>query len=347
MRIKTLLASLTLAATSLVAGAESNGNPPLTLVFTGDIMMGTTYPTVRLPMNDGRNLFTDVAPLLSKADIAAGNLEGAMCEGGKPRKKESSLTYAFRMPTRYGALLKRAGFDFMSLANNHSLDFGSAGAEQTIVTLRNNGIKPAGIRGLCETAIIEKGGIKYGFCAFGHNHYTPSISNTDKVRQLLSGLRDKVDVLIVSFHGGAEGKDFGRVPQGKEMFHGENRGDVRKFAHLCVDEGADVVYGHGPHVVRALELYKGRLIAYSLGNFCTPCGISVAGTGGHAPVLEVRVSRKGRFLDGRIHSFLQRYGTGPKRDGKHTAALQIRRLTQADFPHTPLNIKPDGAIFRK
>lgn len=347
MTIRKIIATLSFAASFLVAGAESDGTPPLTLVFAGDVMMGTTYPTVRLPQNDGRNLFLDVAPILNKADIAAANLEGPMCEGGDFRKKKTAMTYAFRMPPRYAVWLKRAGFDFMCLANNHSLDFGIAGAKATMHALGSNGIKYAGINGLCETAIIEKGGIKYGFCAFGHNHYTPSTSNINRIKKLLSRLREEADVIIVSFHGGAEGQSYDRVPHGKEMFHGENRGNLRKFAHLCIDEGADVVFGHGPHVVRALELYKGRLIAYSLGNFCTPCGISVVGEGGYAPILEVRVSEKGRFLDGRIHSFIQRYGTGPKRDDKHRAARKMKGLTEKDFPNTRISIKPDGAIFRK
>lgn len=110
---------------------------------------------------------------------------------------------------------------------------------------------------------------------------------------------------------------------------------------------ADIVSGHGPHVCRAIELYKNHLIAYSLGNFCTPFGISVEGKSGYAPLLEVRTLRDGRFVSGRIHSFIQQYGMGPRFDPDGNAAREIRRLTSLDMPGTPLLISGDGTISRK
>jgi len=88
---------------------------------------------------------------------------------------------------------------------------------------------------------------------------------------------------LVSFHGGGEGVGFEHVPFVMETFVNEKRGDVNAFAHAAVDAGADLVFGNGPHVCRALELYNDRLIAYSLGNFCTYTNVSVAGSCGYAP----------------------------------------------------------------
>lgn len=101
----------------------------LTIAMTGDIMMGTTYPTAALPANEGRGLFKDVAPILQKADIAVGNLEGTLCDGGQSTKKSGKYSYAFRTPVSFGARLKEAGYDFLSMANNHAFDFGWQGGE--------------------------------------------------------------------------------------------------------------------------------------------------------------------------------------------------------------------------
>ena len=131
------------------------------------------------------------------------------------------------------------------------------------------------------------------------------------------------------------------------MFCGEDRGSLRSFAHFCIDAGADVVFGHGPHVARAMELYKEHLIAYSLGNFCTPYGISLSGISGYAPLLEVKLDSAGRFSGGRIHSFLQVRGQGPRLDSKHLAAQEVCRLTQLDCPQGLLQISDEGVLRRK
>lgn len=100
-------------------------------------------------------------------------------------------------------------------------------------------------------------------------------------------------------------------------------------------------------MVRAVELYKEHLIAYSLGNFCTPYGMSLTGISGYAPVLEVKVLPDGRFAGGRIHSFIQQRGVGPRIDTQNSVAREMRRLTQLDVPNTPIHIAEDGTITRK
>ena len=316
----------------------------ITIAMVGDMMLGTTYPKPQLPRNGGRNLFDDVRDLLVGADIAVGNCEGAICEGGKCTKGKGKYSYAFRMPTSYAMLFKEAGFDFLSLANNHSNDFGSEGIRQTMVMLDSMDIRYAGVKGMCRTATLRRRGVTYGFCAFGHNSYTYRHQDESLVKEIISSLRDSCDILIVSFHGGAEGKDKTHLPEGSESFLGEHRGNLRQFAHLCIDEGADIVYGHGPHVCRAIELYKGHLIAYSLGNFCTPAGINVTGVSGYAPVIVARVDSKGHLVNGRIHSFIQSYGVGPKTDFEDKVAKSIRSLTQSDFKDSHLVIEDDGSF---
>lgn len=341
--------------TSVIAYEEGDGaqadtaaapaDDGVTIALTGDIMLGTTYPEAALPADDGRRLFADAREVLLRADIAAGNLEGAVCDTTHAKSaSKAEGAYLFRMPPSLAPRLKEAGYDLMSLANNHALDFGYGGARSTERALDRLGISHAGLQGRNECAIVERRGVKFGFCAFGHNYYTLKHKDLGKAKRLLDSLRRNADIVIVSFHGGAEGVKSSHLPYGKETFMNEDRGDLRAFAHFCVDNGADVVFGHGPHVVRCVELYKDRFIAYSLGNFCTPYGISIMGKSGYAPVIEVSTDRQGRFRSGRIHSFIQRKGDGPRRDTANLAAKEIRNLTRTDIKDSRLEIENDGAI---
>ena len=338
MRIRLL--SLTLA----VFGILPFHAQTLNIAMTGDIMMGTTYPSIMLPANNGRDLFRDAKDILAGADLTVGNLEGAICDGGRSTKGTGPNSYAFRTPTSYGHLLKEAGFDFLSMANNHANDFGLEGIESTESVLDEQGILYSGIAGRVESAVIERKGLKIGLCAFGHNSYTLKHTDLSVVGRIVDDLVKRCDLVIVSFHGGAEGRTKSHLPQGAETFLGENRGSLRQLAHFCIDHGADVVYGHGPHVVRGMEVYKGRFIAYSLGNFCTTYNVSLTGISGYAPIAEIKVDRQGRFLKGQIHSFIQQRGTGPRTDKSGSVARQIKTLSEQDPPASEAVISSEGTI---
>lgn len=338
------------AESPLAANGESlegHDAKPLVISMSGDIMMGTTYPAPMLPTNDGRDIFRDAKPFIREADLAVGNLEGAMIDGGESAKAPGKYSYSFRMPTRYGSHLSDAGYDFLSMANNHANDFGVEGVISTERVLDREGIRYAGIRGRTESVLLEKDGVRYGLCAFGHNIYTLRHQDLESAGRIIRDLRDRADIVIVSMHGGAEGRDKRRVPHGTEMFLNENRGDLRTFTHFCIDNGADVVYGHGPHIVRAVELYKGRFIAYSLGNFATPYGINVQGITGYAPLINITLDRQGRFLGGKIHSFIQHRGIGPRHDPARLAAREIKALTELDMPGTGIVLDNEGNIRLK
>lgn len=325
---------------------------PLTFAFVGDIMMGTNFPDdsrgAYLPANSGAKLFSDCDSLLRSADIAAGNLEGTLLDsGGKPKKcSNPKFCYAFRTPTTYVRNLTDAGIDFVGIANNHINDFGPVGLASTQKTLSDAGIAYAGLQAGPRTATLERDGRKIGFAAFGHSWGTMSINDLETVRRTVSELKKTHDIVVVSFHGGAEGEKYSHVPHASETAFGENRGNVEKFAHTAVDAGADIVYGHGPHVARAAELYKDRLILYSLGNFCTPYRVSLSGISGQAPLVTVTLNPDGTFRTGQIHSFLQQRGIGPRLDPTHSVARQIRTLSLQDFPASPLHISPAGHLSR-
>lgn len=353
------IASAEVEDTDTTTTVESTKSLPqqVTLALVGDIMMGNTWPADRLPVSDGKHLFDDVAPIFQKADVTCGNLEGVIAppEVGEPRKNpEGKLAFMFKMPPRYVEHLKNAGFDFLSLANNHIYDFFSAPITYTEKALADAQIGFAGAKDPAKkrgehtfTAYKEMGGVTYGFAAFGTEHYNASLLDYASVKSIVKEMREKADVVIVYFHGGAEGSEARHLPTGVEYFHSCNRGDLRTFTHLCIDAGADVVFGSGPHVVRAIELYKGHFIAYSLGNFCT-CGMGIVGLTGLAPCITVDINPEdGKFKSGKIHAFRQQYMAGPKTDKRGEAIREIRDLTASDIANSALHIDDDGAITIK
>ncbi len=342
MKKKLLLSLLLTACCTLSSHADT-----LTIAMTGDIMMGTTYPSVMLPANDGRDIFRDALPILTSTDLTVGNLEGTLCDGGKSTKGSGPNSYSFRTPTSYGHLLSEAGYDFLSMANNHANDFGTEGILSTERVLQQQGILYAGIEGRVESAVIERKGKTIGICAFGHNSYTLKHTDLNVVGRIVDDLVSRCDIVIVSFHGGAEGRTKNHLPQGQESFLGENRGSLRQMAHFCIDHGADIVYGHGPHVVRAAEVYKGRFIAYSLGNFCTTYSVSLTGISGYAPIITLTIDDDGAFMKGKIHSFIQQRGIGPRLDKNKSVAREIKMLSETDVPNSQARIDDDGNIWFK
>ncbi|MFM6975978.1 MAG: CapA family protein [Sphingobacteriaceae bacterium] len=320
----------------------------LTIAAVGDIMLGSAYPSRDLlPADDAEGSFDAVAERLKDADLSFGNLEGVLLDEGQTGKcQQSSSCYAFRMPERYAAHLKNAGFDLLSVANNHSGDFNEKGREQTAKVLSEAGIQFAGF--MSHTyALFVKGGVKYGFCAFAPNEGALSLSDYEIAQDLIAGLKRLSDIVIVSFHGGAEGAKYQHINRKRELFCGEDRGNVYEFAHLAIDAGADLVLGHGPHVTRAVDFYKNRFIAYSLGNFCTYGTFSLDGPNGVAPLLEIKLNKQGEFLSAKVTSVKQTKKFRLQIDPAQTAQKLLRSLSQEDFPESGLIINEAGIILPK
>ena len=153
----------------------------------------------------------------------------------------------------------------------------------------------------------------------------------------------KVDIVIVSFHGGAEGAAAQHVPYGPETYLGGARGDLRAFTHAVIDAGADLLLGHSPHVVRGMEIYKNKLVAYSLGNFAF-YRFPFAGPTALSLILDANIGPNGEFLGGRIHPLMQDGQSGPRLDPKGTVINVIRQLSKDDFGATAVNVASDGTI---
>ena len=317
--------------------AEGGKEKALRVAAMGDIMLGTVD---WLPEDGGRGSFKAVKPFLKDADVVFGNQEGVLADSGECVKKGKN-PYCFRSPTAYARFYKDAGFNMLSIANNHINDYGPAAKQQTMDTLKKLNLRFSGPPGT--VARLTVGELKVAMIAFYTGLGANKLNDIPKAKSIVKKLAAKNDVVIVSFHGGAEGRKATHVRPGGETFMGENRGDVIAFSRAVVDAGADLVLGHGPHVPRAMEVYRGRLIAYSLGNFCTAKRISVKGVSGYAPLLLADLDAQGRVVGGRIVSFLQTFGQHPQKDPQNRAAKLVYQLGREDLPKSTA-VAADGSI---
>jgi len=308
------------------------------------MMLGTDYPENHLPDDDGVGFLRHVTTLLSDADVTFGNLEGVLVDGGEPGKKCSNpnACYLFRSPSRYVDHYVNAGFDVLSLANNHARDFGEEGRLASMETLAAADIHHSGLEGDYASFTVDD--LSIAVLAFAVTRNSNMMLDYDIAADTVAEHAANHDIVVVSFHGGAEGRDVTRLPFAEEEYFGEPRGDVVKFSRMVVDAGADLVIGHGPHVVRAVERYKDRLIAYSLGNFATYYGISVEGIKGLAPILVATLDGEGRFIEGKIHSTIQLRPDGPSIDEENGALNLIRSLSIRDFTTPGILFNHDGSL---
>jgi len=319
-----------------------------TIIITavGDIMLGTNFPeTYYLPPNEGKDMLPKVSREFTGSDIVFGNLEGVILNNGGTQKecRNPKACYLFRSPEYMALRLKEAGFNLFSVANNHAGDFGPEGRANTARLLDSLAIEFAGNEEQ-PSILFEKDGIRYGFAAFAPNKGTPNINDLEGAIKTITHLDSLADIVIVSFHGGAEGSKYTSITQGHEYFYGEDRGNVYEFAHTMIDHGADIIIGHGPHVPRAIEVYKQRFIAYSLGNFATYGRFNLREFNGLAPILRIATNNKGEFLYGQIISARQLGRGVPEIDPKNTAAKLIWELTKKDITEVSISIDESGFI---
>ncbi len=323
----------------------------ITVNAVGDIMMGTLFPEKRLPPQDGASLFKNVTVFLTNngADIVMGNLEGAVTSYPTTSKTiKPGRTYAFRMPPAYITFLKQAGFNLLNTANNHAYDFGWKGYSETRKLLKEQDITAVGDKDEVVTHIVD--GKRVSTIGFFISDRFNNLNNMKASMQLISEAATNCDILIVTFHGGAEGDAAIHIKPGTEKYLGENRGDLIEFCHQAIDNGADLLIGHGPHVPRALEIYKNRLIAYSLGNFVT-YRMATTGYKKYTLVLSTSLNTDGSFKYGSITPLIQAdsgsYSGIPDYDPQFRTVKLIRDLSLADFPSSPLEIGTNGVISIK
>jgi hypothetical protein len=302
----------------------------------GDVMLGSVTPKEILPPKKGLEFVELVEDMLMDADIVFGNLEGAFfTEEMEPdkcseRSRKAATCYEFGMPEYIAPSLKDLGFNVLNQDNNHSADYGEDGYLFTQQVLQELGIKFLAKQSFTEFNLMNT---SVALVAFGYSDYSYHISDIKNAKQVISSLDENHDIIIVSFHGGAEGKNHTEVKDSLEIYLGENRGNVIAFSHAVIDAGADIVIGHGPHVLRAMEIYKNKLIAYSLGNFLTYGNMNVSGINGVNIILEVSLDNfNGDFRTGKLIPVKQiGYGI-PMYDESMEGINLITEFTKRDFP---------------
>ena len=317
--------------------------PPgvVAIVATGDIVMGSAP---NLPPDGGRSFFSDVEADLA-GDVVLGNLEGTLSTGGGSKCGSGSTNcFAFQTPPSYARWLAEAGFTVMNLANNHAFDYGASGLRQTIAALDRVALDHTGRPG--QVTVQTIGQIRVALVGFASYPWAASLTDIAGARRLVKKAGRSADVVVVTMHAGAEGRDRQHVGRGTERFLGENRGDVVRFTHAVVDAGADLVVGHGPHVLRGMEWYKRRLIAYSLGNFAGYEVFSLGGALSTSGILRVILRGDGTFETGRlVPTTLVGKGV-PALDPSEAAHGMVRTLSREDFGARAVKVSPDGLLTR-
>lgn len=270
--------------------------PPIVIRAVGDVVLGSNYPHPRLPDERDQKRIAELHHTLNNADIVVGNLEGVLLNQGTSRKDVTRPGYyTFRMPESYATTLRDMGFDVLSLANNHAMDFGAEGLQATQRALRAEGIQPVGVPG-ADVATVTIRGTAVAFLSYSYLTTFTHMDNEEQIRQDIERARQSAPLVMVTVHAGGEGEAAAGTPEREEYFMNEYRGNVRRFAQFAIDAGASAVFGHGPHVVRPYEVYRDKPIFFSLGNFVGYRSFSTQGKLASSIVAEVRFSPDGKLL---------------------------------------------------
>ena len=348
MRIRLSILLMLLCISSHLGLAQEQ---TLRIKAVGDIMLGSQTPRKIVPPGDGKLFADSIAQYLEGADITFGNLEGVfVTDNVQPRKcseasRKAGRCYEFGMPDRLAAVLNDMHFSVLSMDNNHNSDYGSAGVNHTKKTLDGLGIDYAAKKA---PTILEVKGKKVGVAAFGTSGNSYRVSDLATAKKVITDLEAQCDLVIVSFHGGAEGVKAQHVKDETETYYGENRGNLVQFSRTVIDAGADLVIGHGPHVLRGMDLYKNKLIIYSLGNFLTYGNVNIRQELGKTAILDITINLEtGDMLNGEIIPVKQVSRGVPVYDANGNAIRIIKTLSEADFPQSELKISGQGKLSKK
>lgn len=322
------------------------------IIAVGDIQLGTMFPnkTFLPSATDGPKFLSEVEPVLRGGDVTFCNFEGTFADATtQVRGGIGQHSYRFGMPPSYVNYLKDAHFNLIGTANNHTNDYETGGRRLTATVLDSAGVHWAGHenRPFC---VFEENGVRYGFCAVAPHTGVLNIEPAEDIEKIVRDLKEKekCDIVIVSMHIGAEGTSAQHITRKTEIFLGANRGNPHQFAHRLIDAGADVILGHGPHVLRAIEVYKGKFIAYSMGNFACYSSIGLKGPLGLSAVYRLKYHvPTGNFIEGELVSTYQQkpHTPGPHIDSTEQKGYNtIMNLTKTDFPESTIQFGKDGHI---
>jgi hypothetical protein len=315
--------------------------PPASIgvVAVGDMTFGRAGVT---PPGGAEELLRGVRRSL-RGDLVIGNLETTLGTGGSARCTASSTScYSFQAAPSTAVGLRRVGFDAVNVANNHANDYGVEGQAQTSSALAHARLRYTGRPG--QITVVRVGSLRVALVGLAPYRYAQNLLDLPAARELVRRAARRAELVVAMLHVGAEGAGHEHVHAGMETYLGESRGDPMLVAHALVESGADLVIGSGPHVLRGLEWYRGRLIAYSLGNFTGYHTLNTTGVSGISAILSVDLDTTGRLRRGRLVP-VRLVGTGtPVLDATRQAVALAARLGREDFGKRGVRLRPNGAI---
>jgi Bacterial capsule synthesis protein PGA_cap len=343
-----VLLGLSIASGARIASASAkpsrgHGRTPrsITLEWVGDIALSTERG---LPPGGLERSLQPVAALLRNADVTLGNLEGTLSVGGisKCGGIGGGECFAFQAPPSSALGLRGLGFDLVTQANNHALDYGVSGRRQTVAALDRAGIAFTGFPGAITYLRVRS--LRVAFLGFAPYPYDASLLDIPAARALVRRARRHSSAVVVIIHAGAEGADELHTPAGPEHYLGEDRGNARAFAHAMIDAGASIVLGSGPHVIRGIERYRDRMVAYSLGNFVGYHTLAGGGILDESAILRVTLAPGGGVLAAQWIPIVLVDGL-PRPERTHASARLVATLSREDFPRDHYDIRANG-VFR-
>jgi Bacterial capsule synthesis protein PGA_cap len=290
------------------------------------------------------HVFAGIRRYLRGNDLVVGNLEGTLATAGAPKCTGAgeSGCFTFRGSPAWASTLRKAGFAVLNVANNHALDFGTEAQGETLAALRRARILYQGLPG--QIAYVREGTVKVALIGCAPYRWAQSMLDIGGTASLVRRAANHADVVIVYMHAGAEGTGSEHVRGVDESYLGEPRGNAREFAHAMVRAGADLVFGSGPHVLRGIEWYGKRLIAYSLGNLAGTHTLSTSGSLGESALLRVTLDEHGRFQAGSIVPVRLVGGGTPLFDARGASIARIRALSYEDFGVRAIRLSSLGRL---
>jgi poly-gamma-glutamate synthesis protein (capsule biosynthesis protein) len=238
-----------------IAPKKNSSQTEVLLSSAGDCTIGTdpsfdestSLPTIVEDHNDDYSyLFKNALPIFEKDDITTVNLETTFTNATVSADK----TFTFKAPPEFCKALTLGSIEGVNISNNHIHDFLDKGFNDTLSTLKQNKINYFGEGNIW---VKEIKGVKFGFLGYTGWNYDNELKN--KLKKDIAQLKAKNCVVVINFHWGQEGNYYPNSTQ-------------KNIAHYAIDQGADLIIGHHPHVIEGIEKYKGKIICYSLGNFC-------------------------------------------------------------------------------
>ena len=330
----------------------------------GDVTLGTNLDTTWVHTASGRlgrrvpalpapdSLLAPLRPLLADADVVLLNVEAAIGEGPINRRKcapGSTACFAFRSPVAAAGAMRRAAPESArvigNVANNHARDDGDVGRRNTVRHLAAAGVEVTGLDTLA-TRVVTARGDTVAFLGFAQ-WAGPDPRNTAAVRRHVRRAASRYRRVVVTMHMGAEGRGRQNTVNAREIFYDEDRGNVVAFARAAVESGADLVIGHGPHVMRAAEWRNGALVFYSLGNLVTYGPFTMTEPLNRGGIACAVLDEEGGILSAQLRSTVQRPPGLVSADATHRAAVLTDSLGRIDLPATAARFDPfTGEVLR-